>query len=186
MASSSPSKSLPNGDSDDTDKVASIGASLFEASEAMATGSIGGGSGKVKKRPMKRKSSLSGSIGGYAAVTESPPKGVCPAASNSSGKRSDHPDSASNGSGSGSSKKKAGRVVSCPATEGLSAEQVLSKSVCLKFAHRYPELYLKLVGQLLVMSELVALLTPAVAMGIQWVTALCRKHSICMYVCVSY
>ena len=181
MASSSPSKSLPNGDNDDTDKVTSIGASLFEASEVMATGS-GGGSGKVKKRPMKRKSSLSGSIGGYTAVAESPPKGACPAASNSSGKRSDHPDSASNGSGS--SKRKAGRVVSCPATEGLSAEQVLSKSVCLKFAHRHPELYLKLVGQLLVMSELVALLTPAVAMGIQWVTALCRKNSICMYVCL--
>jgi hypothetical protein len=43
----------------------------------------------------------------------------------------------------------------------------------LRFARNHPKTYLKVVGHLLVMSELVALLTPVVAMGIQWVTALC-------------
>lgn len=43
----------------------------------------------------------------------------------------------------------------------------------LRMARRYPKTYLKVVGHLLVMSELIALLTPAIAMGIQWVTALC-------------
>eukprot|EP00597_Dinobryon_sp_UTEXLB2267_P015334 CAMPEP_0170122726 /NCGR_PEP_ID=MMETSP0020_2-20130122/16921_1 /TAXON_ID=98059 /ORGANISM="Dinobryon sp., Strain UTEXLB2267" /LENGTH=409 /DNA_ID=CAMNT_0010353859 /DNA_START=307 /DNA_END=1536 /DNA_ORIENTATION=- len=58
---------------------------------------------------------------------------------------------------------------------GLSEEEVLRKSIFLRFAHKHPELYLKIVGHLLVMSELVALLTPAIAMGIQWVTALCGE-----------
>lgn len=46
-------------------------------------------------------------------------------------------------------------------------------NVFLRLAKRFPVTYLKVAGHLLVMSELVALLTPAVAMGIQWVTALC-------------
>eukprot|EP00981_Chlorochromonas_danica_P015079 scaffold10372_cov243-Ochromonas_danica.AAC.4 len=46
-------------------------------------------------------------------------------------------------------------------------------SVFLRFARNHPELYLKIVGHLNVMSELIALLTPSVAMGLQWVTALC-------------
>lgn len=43
----------------------------------------------------------------------------------------------------------------------------------LRLARKYPKEYIKNIGKLLVMSELVALLTPAVAMGIQWITALC-------------
>jgi len=43
----------------------------------------------------------------------------------------------------------------------------------LRFARNKPQTYLKVIGHLLVMSELVALLTPIVAMGIQWATALC-------------
>ena len=43
----------------------------------------------------------------------------------------------------------------------------------LKQARYYPKRYLKILGYVLVISELIALLTPAVAMGIQWVTALC-------------
>ena len=43
----------------------------------------------------------------------------------------------------------------------------------LRFARRHPKTYLKIVGHLIVFSELIALLTPSVAMGIQWVTALC-------------
>ena len=43
----------------------------------------------------------------------------------------------------------------------------------LKIARFQPKFYLRFIGMLLVMSELVALMTPAVAMGLQWVTALC-------------
>jgi hypothetical protein len=43
----------------------------------------------------------------------------------------------------------------------------------LRFARHNPALYLKIAGHLMVMSELVALLTPVVGMGIQWVTAFC-------------
>lgn len=43
----------------------------------------------------------------------------------------------------------------------------------LRFARRQPATYLKVTGHILVFSELVALLTPAIAMGLQWVTALC-------------
>lgn len=56
--------------------------------------------------------------------------------------------------------------------EAAAADAVLD-SVFLRFARQQPERYLKVVGHLLVMSELVALLTPSVAIGLQWVTALC-------------
>jgi hypothetical protein len=45
----------------------------------------------------------------------------------------------------------------------------------LRFARTEPRLYLAIVGHLLVMSELVSLLTPAVAIGLQWATALCNE-----------
>lgn len=48
----------------------------------------------------------------------------------------------------------------------------------LRWAHRRPKHYLAVIGHILVLSELVALLTPAIAMGLQWTTALCKKHSL--------
>lgn len=48
----------------------------------------------------------------------------------------------------------------------------------LKWAHRRPKHYLAVIGHTLVLAELVALLTPAIAMGLQWTTALCNKHSL--------
>ena len=186
--SNSPSKSLVAGNNEDDIDIKNTIAPAFEPP-------IAGSSGKVKKRQTKRKNSLSGNIVMDSAVVGSPPRENHRAlsSSNSSGKQSDHPDFSTpiiNGTSS-SSKKRAGRYSSFPMTGGLSEEQVLSKSVCLRFARRHPELYLKLLGHLLVMSELVALLTPAVAMGIQWVTALCRKNIIiccpirlCCYCCL--
>ncbi|RYH13080.1 hypothetical protein EON65_36530 [archaeon] len=56
--------------------------------------------------------------------------------------------------------------------EAARADEALD-SVFLRMARRYPQDYLKVVGHLLVMSELVAMLTPSVAVGLQWVTALC-------------
>lgn len=46
-------------------------------------------------------------------------------------------------------------------------------SVFLRFARSDPRLYLQVTGYMMVMTELIALLTPIVAMGLQWVTALC-------------
>ena len=57
--------------------------------------------------------------------------------------------------------------------EAAEADSALD-SIFLKWARRYPAFYLKFVSHLLVMTELVAMMTPAVAMGIQWVTALCQ------------
>lgn len=57
--------------------------------------------------------------------------------------------------------------------EEISLADKTIDSVFLWYARYYPLDYLRIVGQLLVMSELIALLTPAIAMGIQWVTALC-------------
>ncbi|CAM6001404.1 unnamed protein product [Sphagnum balticum] len=56
--------------------------------------------------------------------------------------------------------------------EASEADAALD-NFALRLARRRPRLYLAVVGHLLVMSELVALLTPVVAMGMQWVTALC-------------
>ncbi len=46
-------------------------------------------------------------------------------------------------------------------------------SVFLRFARSHPRLYLRTIGKILVFTELVAMMTPSVAMGLQWVTALC-------------
>ncbi len=46
-------------------------------------------------------------------------------------------------------------------------------SAFLRYARHHPKDYLRILGHILVMTELVAIMTPSVAMGIQWVTALC-------------
>ena len=46
-------------------------------------------------------------------------------------------------------------------------------SFLLRFARSHPEAYLSLVSQTVVAVEVVAMLTPIVAMGVQWLTALC-------------
>ena len=53
------------------------------------------------------------------------------------------------------------------------ADSEVMDNCFIRFARRHPVTYLRIVGHLLVMSELIAMLTPAIAMGIQWVTALC-------------
>ena len=52
------------------------------------------------------------------------------------------------------------------------ADQALD-NYFVRFARQKPLKYIKIIGHLMVMVELVAMLTPAIAMGIQWVTALC-------------
>jgi len=52
------------------------------------------------------------------------------------------------------------------------ADQALD-SYFLRYARKNPLKYIKIIGHLMVFVELIAMLTPAIAMGIQWVTALC-------------
>lgn len=60
------------------------------------------------------------------------------------------------------------------AAEAAAEDQrVLQQHALLWYARRHPHEYLRAVGRLLVLSELVAMLTPAIAIGIQWITALC-------------
>lgn len=47
-------------------------------------------------------------------------------------------------------------------------------NISLRFARTQPVLYLRVISYVLVMTELVAMMTPCVAMGIQWITALCE------------
>ena len=56
--------------------------------------------------------------------------------------------------------------------EAAEADKALD-SVFLRYARSHPPETLRMIGHTLVMVELVALMTPSVAMGIQWVTALC-------------
>lgn len=56
--------------------------------------------------------------------------------------------------------------------EAAEADKCLD-SVFLRYARSHPLLYLRILSYLMVMTELISLLTPVVAMGIQWITALC-------------
>jgi len=46
-------------------------------------------------------------------------------------------------------------------------------SAWLRYARNHPTDYLYIVSYVMVMSELISMMTPCVAMGIQWITALC-------------
>lgn len=59
------------------------------------------------------------------------------------------------------------------AKEAAGADLALDNP-SLRYARHRPAEYLQLMGYLLVMSELIALLTPCVAIGLQWICALCH------------
>ena len=54
---------------------------------------------------------------------------------------------------------------------------ILDGNPFLRFAREQPERYLRMAGHAMVMTELVALLTPCVAVGIQWICALCNDSA---------
>ena len=54
-------------------------------------------------------------------------------------------------------------------------ESIILDTALLRMAKARPRDYLLMVGYILVMLETVTFLTPAVAMGIQWITALCNE-----------
>jgi hypothetical protein len=47
----------------------------------------------------------------------------------------------------------------------------------LRYARTHPMSYLHMVGHMMVISEMIALLTPCVAVGIQWICALCNDSA---------
>jgi hypothetical protein len=55
----------------------------------------------------------------------------------------------------------------------LDVESVFESNMFLRYARAYPLVYLQVIGHSLVMTEMIAVLTPAVAIGLQWMTALC-------------
>jgi hypothetical protein len=55
---------------------------------------------------------------------------------------------------------------------------ILKNNAFLRFASRYPQEYLHLVGHLMVMFEMVAVLLPSIAIGISWITALCPDNPV--------
>lgn len=48
----------------------------------------------------------------------------------------------------------------------------------LRFARKHPKLYVEILGHIAVVTELIAMMTPSVALGLQWVTALCEGPSL--------
>jgi hypothetical protein len=54
-------------------------------------------------------------------------------------------------------------------------ESSILDTALLRMAKARPREYLLMVGYILVLLETVTFLTPAVAMGIQWITALCNE-----------
>jgi hypothetical protein len=77
-----------------------------------------------------------------------------------------------------------GRISLLPVEEVVAASNPLFKAAC-----SHPRHYLHVLGHILVMSEMIAVLTPAVAIGIQWVAALCpgtAKEAIIVLVGLAY
>jgi hypothetical protein len=62
-------------------------------------------------------------------------------------------------------------------TDPTRANNALSSMRLLIFAREKPVTYVHMLGYISVISEMVLFLTPAIAMGLQWVTALCNRSS---------
>ena len=59
-------------------------------------------------------------------------------------------------------------------SKAASAADEALDNISLRFARNQPSKYIQCMGYLLVMSELIALLTPCIAIGLQWICALCK------------
>lgn len=60
-----------------------------------------------------------------------------------------------------------------PSQAELDEANACLDNVFLRFAQQHPQQYLKLLSHVMVSSEMIAMMTPLVAMGIMWITALC-------------
>jgi hypothetical protein len=54
-----------------------------------------------------------------------------------------------------------------------NAKKLFSSNPLIGLAHQFPKLYLRVLSHVIMTIELVSLLTPMIAMGIQWITSLC-------------
>ena len=57
--------------------------------------------------------------------------------------------------------------------QNFDTEAMFAANIFLRLARAYPPVYLQVVGHSLVMTEMIAVLTPSVAIGLQWMFALC-------------
>jgi hypothetical protein len=55
-----------------------------------------------------------------------------------------------------------------------NASKLLQRNFFIRIAHSYPKLYLRCLSHIYMTVELISLMTPMIAMGIQWLTALCH------------
>lgn len=62
--------------------------------------------------------------------------------------------------------------------ESLKVDSLTLNNSILRFARKHPRGYLRIVGHIAVITELIAMMTPCVALGLQWVTALCDGPSL--------
>lgn len=54
-----------------------------------------------------------------------------------------------------------------------SVNSIFKSNIFLSFAKTKPKEYLRILGLFFVLTEMIAVLTPSVAIGIQWIAALC-------------
>jgi hypothetical protein len=60
-----------------------------------------------------------------------------------------------------------------PPPQTLSVDAVFKSNFFLRFAKSNPKEYLRVLGLFFVITEMISVLTPSVAVGIQWMAALC-------------
>lgn len=75
-------------------------------------------------------------------------------------------------------KKKKGKLSKSVHDISSKTADVISGNLFLRFARNHPVEYLQFVGHLMVMFEMVAVLLPSIAIGINWITALCQDNPV--------
>lgn len=62
--------------------------------------------------------------------------------------------------------------------EAHAVDRAILTNPFLRFAREHPRGYIRILGHIAVLSELIAMMTPSIALGLQWVTALCDGPSL--------
>ena len=56
-----------------------------------------------------------------------------------------------------------------------NTDSVFKRNGIINLAHKYPQTYLRVLSHVIMTIELIALVTPMIALGIQWITSLCHS-----------
>ena len=62
--------------------------------------------------------------------------------------------------------------------ESQKVDRATLDSCFSRFARKHPKVYVRILGHIAIITELIAMMTPSVALGLQWVTALCEGPSL--------